>query len=86
VLKWILARANNEVEVKDTPIGLLPNPADLDLSGLSIPKEKMEKLFEIDRQGWQSEVQDIDKYLSQFGDHLPAEIRRQRETLAKRLG
>ena len=86
VLKWILARANDQVGAKETPVGLVPNLADLDVSGLSIPKEKMEKLFEIDRQLWQGEVQDIDKYLSQFGDHLPAEIRRQRETLAKRLG
>jgi phosphoenolpyruvate carboxykinase (GTP) len=86
VLKWVLDRANNRVDAKETPLGLVPNTADLDLSGLNIPKEKIEKLFEVDRQGWQGELQDIDKFLGQFGSHLPAEIRRQRDTLAKKLG
>jgi len=28
----------------------------------------------------------MDKFFAQFGDHFPAEIRRQRDTLAKKLG
>ena len=60
--------------------------ADIDTSGLNIPKEEMEKLFEVDRQGWQAELKEIDEFLGQFGDHLPAGIRRQRDALAKRLG
>ncbi len=86
VLKWILDRANNRVGARETPIGLVPNTADLDTSGLKIPKEKMDKLFEVDRPGWQTELQEIDAFLGQFGDHLPAGIRRQRDTLAQRLG
>jgi phosphoenolpyruvate carboxykinase (GTP) len=86
VIKWILDRVNDRVGAKETPLGLVPNLSDLDLSGLNIAKEKMEKLFEVDRPGWQAELQDIDAYLSQFGDHLPAELRRQRDDLAKKLG
>ena len=86
VIKWVLDRANGRVGAKETPMGLVPNVADLDLSGLKIAREKMEKLFEVDRQGWQGELQDIDKFLGQFGDHLPAEIRRLRDDLAKKLG
>jgi phosphoenolpyruvate carboxykinase (GTP) len=86
VLKWVLDRVNNRVGARETPIGLVPNSGDLDLSGLSIPKEKMERLFEVDRQGWQGELKEIDGFLGQFGAHLPAGIRRQRDALAKRLG
>ncbi len=86
VIKWILDRANGRVGAKETPIGLVPNVADLDLSGLKIAKDKMEKLFEVDRPGWQTELQSIDSFLSQFGDHLPAEIRCLRDDLAKKLG
>jgi len=86
VIKWILDRVNGRVGARETPIGLVPNVSDLDLSGLKIAKEEMEKLFEVDRSGWQTELQDIDKYLAQFGDHLPADIRRQRDDLAKKLG
>jgi phosphoenolpyruvate carboxykinase (GTP) len=85
VLKWVLDRVNNRVGARETPLGLVPNVADLNLEGLDIPKEKMEKLFEVDRQGWQTELQDVDKYLGQFGDHLPDEIRRQHDTLAQKL-
>ena len=85
VIKWILDRVNGRVGARETPIGLVPNLPDLDLSGLKIAKEKMEKLFEMDRAGWQSEVQSIDEFLGRFGDHLPAEIRRLRDDLARKL-
>ncbi|MEN6424906.1 MAG: phosphoenolpyruvate carboxykinase (GTP) [Phycisphaerales bacterium] len=86
VIKWVLDRAAGRVGARETPMGLVPNIADLDLSGLKIAKEKMEKLFEVDREGWHAELQDIDKFLGQFGDHLPEEIRRQRDDFAKKLG
>lgn len=85
VIKWILDRVNGRVGARETPIGLVPNVSDLDLSGLNIAKERMEKLFEIDRAGWRNELRDIDAFLAQFGDHMPAEIRRLRDDLAKKL-
>ncbi|HSW00241.1 MAG TPA: phosphoenolpyruvate carboxykinase (GTP) [Sedimentisphaerales bacterium] len=86
VIKWILDRVNGRVGAKETPIGLVPNVSDLDLSGLNIAKERMEKLFEIDRAGWQNELKDLDAFLAQFGDHMPGEIRRLRDDLARKLG
>ncbi|HON91044.1 MAG TPA: phosphoenolpyruvate carboxykinase (GTP) [Sedimentisphaerales bacterium] len=86
VIKWILDRVNGRVGARETPIGLVPNVSDLDLSGLNIAKERMEKLFEIDRAGWRNELRDIDAFLAQFGNHMPAEIRRLRDDLAKKLG
>jgi phosphoenolpyruvate carboxykinase (GTP) len=86
VIKWVLDRVNGRVGARETPLGLVPNVSDLDLSGLNIAKEKMEKLFDIDRPGWQAELQEIDKFLGQFGDHMPAEIRRLRDELAQKLG
>jgi phosphoenolpyruvate carboxykinase (GTP) len=86
VIKWVLDRANGRVDARETPMGLVPNVSDLDVSGLKIAKKKMEKLFDVDREGWHAELQDIDKFLGQFGDHLPAEIRSQRDDFAKKLG
>ena len=86
VIKWILDRVNGRVGARETPIGLVPNVADLDMSGLNIAKEKMEKLFEVDRQGWQAELQEIDQFLGQFGDHLPADIRRLRDDSGQEAG
>lgn len=86
VIKWILDRVNDRVDAKETPIGLVPNTGDLDTSGLDIAKERIEQLFEVDRDGWKAELQEIDKFFAQFGDHLPAEMRRHRDDLAKKLG
>ncbi len=86
VLKWIIERVHGEVEARETPLGLVPELADLDLQGLNIPPEKMARLFEIQPAEWKAELEDIRKYLSQFGGRLPKEMWSDYETMAKRLG
>ncbi|MBM3249175.1 MAG: phosphoenolpyruvate carboxykinase (GTP) [Candidatus Omnitrophica bacterium] len=85
VLKWIVDRVNNNVSAKSTPLGLFPNLKDLNCEGLNIPQDKLEKLFEIKPQEWQAELEDIKKFLDQFGNRLPLEIRQEFEKLADRL-
>lgn len=86
VLKWIVDRVNNKVGARETPIGLLPHPNDLALKGLNIPKEKIEKLFEINQRDWQAETDDIKKFFDQFGQHMPEEIWQEYKNLARQLG
>jgi phosphoenolpyruvate carboxykinase (GTP) len=86
VLKWILDRVHNKAGAKETPLGLMPDLKDIDLSGLNIPEEKLEKLFEFDTSQWRAEADDIEKFLAQFGDRIPQEIRQQLGSLKKRLG
>ena len=74
VLKWIIDRVNNRIQAEETPLGFIPYLKDLNLEGLDIPKNKLEKLFEINSNQWQSEIRDIDKFLTQFGQHMPKEI------------
>ena len=85
VLKWILDRVNNKVEAQKTPIGLIPRLKDLELSGLNIPPQQLDKLFEINPQEWQSELQDIEKFLGQFSGRLPQEILQEYEALLEQL-
>ncbi len=74
VLKWIIDRVNGRIGAKETPIGLIPHLQDLDLKGLKISKEDVEKLFEIDVKGWQREAEDIEVFFKKFGDRMPREI------------
>lgn len=74
VLKWIIERVNNKVGASQTPIGLVPNLNELELTGLNIPRENMEELFEINPDEWTPEVADIKRFLSQFGTRMPKEI------------
>ena len=85
VLKWIIERVNNRVGAIETPLGFLPEIKDLDLSGLNIPADKVAKLFEIDPKEWKPELEDIKKFLGQFDGHLPQELDREYEDLAKGL-
>ena len=74
VLKWVIDRVHNRVPAEKTPIGLIPYIKDIDLDGLNIPKEDMEELFRIDRDGWLRETDGIEEFFKKFGDRMPKEI------------
>jgi phosphoenolpyruvate carboxykinase (GTP) len=86
VIKWIIDRVQGKVVAKETALGLLPDLKDLDLSGLNIPRETVDKLFSIDPPEWTGELQDIEKYLSQFGSRTPEAIWEEYRSLAEKLG
>ncbi|MEK6647322.1 MAG: phosphoenolpyruvate carboxykinase (GTP) [Candidatus Firestonebacteria bacterium] len=74
VLDWIIKRVNNKVSAKETSIGLVPMTNDLNLTGMNIPKENLQKLFEINPTDWQDEITDVEKFLTQFGKRMPEDI------------
>ncbi|HUT28867.1 MAG TPA: phosphoenolpyruvate carboxykinase (GTP) [Sedimentisphaerales bacterium] len=74
VLKWIIDRVNSKVQARETPIGLIPHLKDLNLEGLNIPSDSLEKLFEVNLADWDAELKDTRDFLTKFGEHLPREI------------
>ena len=85
VLKWIVDRVHNRVKAEETPLGLVPDMRDLETGGLDISKEKLAKLFEINAEPWKQELQDIEKFLNQFGNRMPSEIWQEHEKLSEQL-
>lgn len=85
VLEWILDRCNNKVEAIKTPIGFVPNPLDIDMTGLPMQNGALEKLLEIDRKAWLEELKSIKEFFRQFGRDLPKELWQEYETLEERL-
>ncbi len=85
VLKWIFERCDNKVHAKDTPLGRLPEVADLDLAGLEMPAANLAKLLSVDVEGWRAEVPLIEKHFAQFGEHLPHGLKEEVKNLARRL-
>ena len=73
-IKWMLDRIGGQAGAKETPIGLVPNVGDIDMTGLSIPQEKLAKLFEVNMGEWDEEISDIKKFIDQFGSRMPKEI------------
>ena len=85
VLKWIFERCEGKVGAKDTAIGRVPEPADLDTRGLELPAANLAKLLGVDVEGWLAEVPLIREHFAKFGSHLPEAMNRELEGLAKRL-
>ncbi|MCB1118474.1 MAG: phosphoenolpyruvate carboxykinase (GTP) [Chlamydiia bacterium] len=85
ILKWIFERSQGKHQGAKTPIGLMPNPDELDLENLPLSSTQLEALFAVDTDKWLEEVADMRSYLEQFGKHLPQAIRDQLDALEKRL-
>ena len=85
VLEWILDRCNNIVKAKKSPIGYLPNPQDIDLTGLNLKKESLDKLLNIDIEAWKEELKGHKEFFEQFGERLPKELWDEYNSLKERL-
>ncbi|MCL5409054.1 MAG: phosphoenolpyruvate carboxykinase (GTP) [Candidatus Omnitrophica bacterium] len=85
VLKWIIDRIENNIGAKETPIGFVPHIKDIDTTGLDIPAENLEKLFEVKKDEWIEEINDIEKFFAQFGKRMPQEIWNELEKLKKSI-
>ncbi|MBM3253020.1 MAG: phosphoenolpyruvate carboxykinase (GTP) [Candidatus Omnitrophica bacterium] len=86
VLKWVIERLiPNKIGARETPIGFIPHFKDLELSGLDISKENIERLFEINPDEWKTELLGVRDFFKQFGNRMPKEIWDEFENLKKRL-
>jgi phosphoenolpyruvate carboxykinase (GTP) len=85
IVEWILARCRGEVQPVETPIGLVPNTKDIDMTGLTMPNGAMDKLFAVNRKDWLAEVDAVGTFFDGFGTRMPEEMWRQHELLRSRL-
>ncbi len=87
VLKWVVERLSGAAEAVNTPIGNLPKPDAIDLSGLNdVSAADMAELLKIDVDGWKKECQSIRENYKSYGKKLPAALVKQLDELEKRLG
>ena len=86
VLQWIINRCQNDVDAQQTPIGYLPNVADIDCDGLDLSEATKQELFAIDKQGWQEELGAIENYCQEFGDRVPPAFAEQTNKIRTQLG
>ena len=85
VIEWILERCNNKVSARKTPVGYVPKPNDIDMTGLNLSAGTMKNLLNIDKREWQKETKYVAQFLKKFGRHLPKEMLQEYNSLAKRL-
>ena len=86
VLKWIIDRCHGSVYAEETPLGWMPNPEDIDITGLeNYDAPTLRKALAIDVQGWKREVMLQDELFINLHADLPKELLFQRELLISRL-
>jgi phosphoenolpyruvate carboxykinase (GTP) len=85
VLKWIFERCDGKVHAKDTPIGRIPEMADLDTAGLDMPAANVAELLSVDVEGWLAELPLIEEHFAHFGKHLPEGLNAEVKALEERL-
>jgi phosphoenolpyruvate carboxykinase (GTP) len=85
VLKWILERVDGRSGAVDTPIGRVPTPDQLDLSGLDTSVDDVAAALAVDAGEWRAELPLIDQWFTKIGDALPTTLRDELEALKQRL-
>jgi phosphoenolpyruvate carboxykinase (GTP) len=85
VLKWVFERVSGTGHAVDTPIGRLPEPKDIDITGLDISPETMQRLLDVDVDGWLAEVPLVREHFAKFGSHLPKGMTEEVDKLEARL-
>ena len=86
VLKWIVDRLEGRAEAQDTPIGRLPAPGSLDVSGLDLRPADLDLLLSVDADIWRQEADLVPAFYERFGEHMPAALWAELDALVARLG
>ena len=85
VLEWIFKRCDGAVDAVETPIGLLPTLDGLNLDQLGLSEDAIASLLRVDADGWMAELPLIEDYYASFGEHVPQELKEEREELKRKL-
>jgi len=85
VIEWILDRCRGEADAMKTPIGYVPTPDSLDLTGLNVTRDTLDKLFAVNRSDWYEETESIADFFQKFGNRFPKVLWDQLESLRLRL-
>ena len=74
VLDWIIDRCDGAVDAQETAIGYLPYAKDINLEGLDMTEEDLDKILDVDKDAWKKEYEGVDELYAKFGDKLPKEL------------
>jgi len=75
VLRWIIDRCKGTAQARDTAIGRLPNPGDLDTQRLDLAPGALDELLAVNPSLWQAELAAIGEYLAEYGTRVPQALK-----------
>ncbi len=75
VLRWIIDRCKGTAHARETAIGLMPAPSDLDTAGLDITKDAIDELLAVHPDLWEEELTAVGAYFDEFKERLPQALK-----------
>ena len=81
-----MERIEGQAAAVETPIGHVPAPGSLDVTGLDLSEAALERALEVDVEEWKAEIPQIQEWFEKFGDDLPAVLWTELDGLKARLG
>ena len=75
VLKWIVERCKGTARAKETPIGWVPDYADLEWTGLNdFTPQHFDSVISIKREDWERELASHDELFASLRPRIPEEL------------
>jgi phosphoenolpyruvate carboxykinase (GTP) len=75
-----------KAKATETPMGAVPTPDALNLSGLNLSAETVNAILEVNPADWTDDLKDQKAFFDKIGSRLPKELHQEQEAFAKRLG
>jgi phosphoenolpyruvate carboxykinase (GTP) len=85
VLKWMLARIEGRAEGRKTFLGTVPEPEEIDLSGLEIGQEQLSQALRVDPVEWKAELASAGDFFDHIGNSVPEQLRELHRNLSNEL-
>lgn len=85
VIAWAIGRLEGTFQGRTSALGIMPELEELELAGLELSSESLEKLFEVDKSSWLSETEMISEFFAEFEDRLPKQMAAELEQLEQRI-
>jgi phosphoenolpyruvate carboxykinase (GTP) len=85
VLKWMLDRIDSRAGGRETPVGIVPDPAELDLTGLEISPDQLCQALAVNRDEWTTEMASAAEFFNRIGPSVPEQLRELHRSLTLSL-
>ena len=85
VLKWMLDRIHGRAKGRATPVGIVPDEAELDLKDLDLPKSAARDVLAVSPAEWKAELESAGEFFEKIGPTMPKELKDRRQAILKSL-
>ncbi len=86
VLEWIFNRVEGKSQAHKTALGIQPTASELNVDGLSIGHDELERLLAASTDDWRSELASQEEFFKSLGAKLPKAMWDEHSALKARLG